>query len=78
MVTIQTQIQTQVTRGHNIVTGGWAGAPNPHVHPNPTPKYKYSLSEDDDMAEIRLIDALLLVSFAKFCNFVGFVFKAFD
>ena len=78
MVTIQTQIQTQVTRGHNIVTGGWAGAPNPHVHPNPTPKYKYSLSEDDDMAEIRLIDALLLVRFAKFCNLVGFVFKTFD
>ena len=25
----------QVTRGHNIVANGWAGASNPHPHPNP-------------------------------------------
>ena len=27
----------QVTRGHNIVADGWAGASNPHPHPTPTP-----------------------------------------
>ena len=29
----------QVTRGHNIVADGWAGAANPHPHPmlHPTP-----------------------------------------
>jgi len=26
----------QVTRGHNIVADGWAGASNPQPHPNPT------------------------------------------
>ena len=25
----------QVTRGHNIVADGWAGASNLHPHPNP-------------------------------------------
>ena len=24
-----------MTRGHNIVADGWAGASNPHIHPNP-------------------------------------------
>ena len=27
----------QVTRGHNIVADGWAGASNPHPHLNPQP-----------------------------------------
>ena len=27
----------QVTRGHNIVADGWAGAANPHPHPTPYP-----------------------------------------
>ena len=27
----------QVTRGHNIVADGWAGAANPHSHPTPHP-----------------------------------------
>ena len=27
----------QVTRGHNIVADGWAGAANPHPHPTPNP-----------------------------------------
>ena len=27
----------QVTRGHNIVADGWAGASNPHPHPNQPP-----------------------------------------
>ena len=27
----------QVTRGHNIVADGWAGASIPHPHPNPHP-----------------------------------------
>ena len=26
----------QVTRGHNIVADGWAGASNPHPHPTYT------------------------------------------
>ena len=25
----------QVTRGHNIIADGWAGASNPHPHPRP-------------------------------------------
>ena len=27
-----------MTRGHNIVADGWAGAANPHPHPTPLPK----------------------------------------
>ena len=27
----------QVTRGHNIVADGWAGASTPHPHPMPPP-----------------------------------------
>ena len=30
----------QVTRGHNIVADGWAGASNPHPHPNPSTTLK--------------------------------------
>ena len=30
----------QVTRGHNIVADGWAGASNPHPHPNQGPTLK--------------------------------------
>ena len=26
-----------MTRGHNIVADGWAGAANPHRHPTPLP-----------------------------------------
>ena len=29
--------QKQVTRGHNFVASGWAGAFNPQCHPNPVP-----------------------------------------
>ena len=29
----------QVTRGHNIVADGWAGAANPHPHPTPHPTH---------------------------------------
>ena len=32
----------QVTRGHNIVADGWAGASNPHPHPNPPPTLKHA------------------------------------
>ena len=32
-----------VTRGHNIVADGWAGAANPHPHPNPHLKYTKSI-----------------------------------
>ena len=31
----ETKKEKQVTRGHNIVADGWAGASNPHPHPNP-------------------------------------------
>ena len=27
----------QVTRGHNIIVDGWAGAAHPHPTPHPTP-----------------------------------------
>ena len=29
--------EEQVTRGHNIVADGWAGAANPYPHPTPHP-----------------------------------------
>ena len=32
-----------VTRGHNIVADGWAGASNPHPQPNPGPKVSKTL-----------------------------------
>ena len=32
----------QVTRGHNIVADGWAGASNPHPHPYPSPMLKHT------------------------------------
>ena len=32
----------QVTRGHNIVADGWAGASQPHPHPNPPPTHKHT------------------------------------
>ena len=32
----------QVTRGHNIVADGWAGASNPHPHPNPPLTLKHT------------------------------------
>ena len=32
----------QVTRGHNIVADGWAGASNPHPHPDPPPTLKHT------------------------------------
>ena len=32
----------QVTRGHNIVADGWAGASNPHPHPNLSPTLKHT------------------------------------
>ena len=32
----------QVTRGHNIVADGWAGASNHHPHPNPLPTLKHT------------------------------------
>ena len=31
-----------MTRGHNIVADGWAGASNPHPHPNPPPTLKHT------------------------------------
>jgi len=34
--------EKQVTRGHNIVADGWAGASNPHPHPNPSPTLKHT------------------------------------
>ena len=33
----QEKAAEQVTRGHNIVAAGWAGAFNPHLHPTPIP-----------------------------------------
>ena len=32
----------QVTRDHNIVPDGWAGAANPHPHPTPLPTQKHT------------------------------------
>ena len=32
----------QVTRGHNIVVDGWAGASNPHPHPNTPSTHKHT------------------------------------
>ena len=32
----------QVTRGHNIVADGWAGASNPYRHRNPPPTLKHT------------------------------------
>ena len=37
----QSKVQ-QVTRGHNIVAGGWAGASNPHPHPKPHSIHKHT------------------------------------
>ena len=34
----------QVTRGHNIVADGWAGASNPHPFSNPNPTLGGSIS----------------------------------
>ena len=31
-----------MTRGHNIVADGWAGASNPHPNPNPPPTLKHT------------------------------------
>ena len=31
-----------MTRGHNIVADGWAGASNPHPLPNPPPSLKHT------------------------------------
>ena len=35
----------QVTRGHNIVADGWAGAYKPHPHPNPPPTLIHTQKE---------------------------------
>ena len=35
---VREKIKKQVTRGHNIVADGWAGASNPQPHPNHIPK----------------------------------------
>ena len=35
-------MKEQVTRGHNIVADGWAGASNPRPHPNPPPTLKHT------------------------------------
>ena len=37
-----TEKKEQVTRGHNIVADGWAGASNPHLQPNPSPTLKHT------------------------------------
>ena len=34
----------QVTRGHNIVADGWAGASNPHPYPIPLPTLTHTKS----------------------------------
>ena len=31
-----------MTRGHNIVADGWAGAYNPYPHPKPPPTLKHT------------------------------------
>ena len=36
--------EKQVTRGHNIVADGWAGASDPHPYPNPLPTLKHTKS----------------------------------
>ena len=36
------KIVKQVTRGHNIVADGWAGASNPHPHQKPPPSLKHT------------------------------------
>ena len=36
------ETEDQVTRGHNIVADGWAGASNPQPHPNPPPTLKHT------------------------------------
>ena len=37
LVSVSQAEEKQVTRGHNIVADGWAGATNPHPHPTPHP-----------------------------------------
>ena len=32
----------ELTRGHNIIADGWAGASNPHSHPKPHSMHKHS------------------------------------
>ena len=36
------RIKEQVTRGHNIVADGWAGASKPHPHPKAPPTLKHT------------------------------------
>ena len=36
------KVDEQVTRGHNIVADGWAGASNPPPHPKPPPTLKHT------------------------------------
>ena len=36
------ELLEQVTRDHNIVADGWAGASNPHPYPNPQPTHKHT------------------------------------
>merc|ERR1712002_656586 len=38
----ESQLGKQVTRGHNIVADGWAGASNPDPHSNSHPTRKHS------------------------------------
>ena len=43
----------QVTRSHNIVADGWAGASNPHPHPKPSTHTQTA----DDMLIFALFDS---------------------
>ena len=47
----------QVTRGHNIVTDGWAGAATSHPHPtpHPAPLPTQSLKQKDSKTIVSLL-----------------------
>ena len=44
-------VQEQVTRGHNIIVDGWAGASKPHRHPMLPLKLTYTSSRADGWTE---------------------------
>ena len=41
----QLWLNKEVTRGHNIVADGWAGASNTHPHPKPHSIHKLTIKE---------------------------------
>ena len=50
----------KMTRGHNIVTDGWAGASNPHPHHNHNPHPTYSNATTTEAAKMHVFAILNL------------------